>query len=337
MALRDFVIDLMENLLDDEELGLREQDLRFYDEGTTAESDKLLDDHIRWRNARYFNVDSNVIRSSLLIVQIPLGENAEYINFHVGDLYRRCRTHGMDKILPLIKRDIKDVRASAAGSLAIMNQFEDYEAMKEHLILRPLNYDDNTASLAKGIYRQVGDIALVLYISLGTVNHGTAINTLSSMVPREMFRGWALEEQEVLDRALENTMRLQPPMLFDLTAALVGDPDRQFVPFMDDESVSFDFDDLFAPVLTTQQQVNGAIATFYPGVLDRLCRMAGGDVYVVFTSISDVHIHLVGGRQKVSSMRSVLADTNREMNKPGETLTRQIYRYSAERKELTVV
>ena len=92
-----------------------------------------------------------------------------------------------------------------------------------------------------------------------------------------------------------------------------------------------------SPALTTEQEINGAIAAFYPSVLERLYQVIGGDFYLVFTSISDVHIHPINGTIKVSSMRRSLLDTNRVMNKPGEVLTRQIYRYSGEKNELIVV
>lgn len=338
MALQNFVLDLIEGLLHDEELGLREEDLRFYDKSTTAETDETLDDHFRWRNARYYNEDSNVVRNSLLIVQLPVGESAEYINFYVGDLYRVYRKDGMAGVLPIVKRDIKDLRTSAAGTLGLLNQFGDYEAIREHLILRPLNYDDNEKALARGVYRQVGDMALVLYISLGKAGQGGAQNIISAMVPRDTFQGWALDEQEVLDRALGNTMRLQPPIFIDLAAMLGIGSHPRHVRFMEDESVRFDLDSPFAPALSTEQEVNGAIAAFYPGVMERLCQMAGGDVYVVFTSISEVHVHPVGGWHKVSSMREILADTNRSpMNRNGELLSRQIYRYSQEQKEFTSI
>lgn len=334
MALRDFVLNLMEDLLHDEELGLREEDLRFYDKGTTAEADEVLDDHIRWRNARYFNEDSNVVRNSLLIVQLPVGESAEYINFHVGELYRIYRKDGMERVLPMVKRDIKDIRASAVGSLSLLNQFGDYEAIREHLIIRPLNYDDNEKALVKAVYRRVGDMALVLYISLGKVGQGGASNILSAMVPRDTFQGWALDEQEVLDRALENTMQLQPPVLLDFGA----NPLRmKHILFMDDESVRLDAGGPIGLNLSTEQEVNGAIAAFYPGVLDRLSQMAGGDIYVLFTSISDLHVHPVNGRYTLSSMRRTLTDTNRDLNQHGELLTRQIYQYSRDTKEFTVV
>lgn len=334
MALRDFVIDLIEELLQDEELALREQDLRFYDKGTTAGTDEALDDHFRWRNARYFNEDSNVVRNSLLIVQLSVGDSAEYINFHVGELYRIYRKDGMDKVLPAVKRDIKDIKASADSSFSLLHQFGDYEAINEHLIIRPLNYDDNEKALAKAVYRRVGDMALVLYISLGKVGQGSANNFLSAMVPRDTFQGWALDEQEVFDRALKNTMRLQPPVLLDFGP----NPMRvEHIPFMDDESVRRDASGPMGLNLSTEQEVNGAIAAFYPGVLDRLSQMAGGDIYVLFTSISDLHAHPVNGRYKLSSMRRTLAETNRELNQHGELLSRQVYLYSETTKELTAV
>lgn len=91
--------------------------------------------------------------------------------------------------------------------------------------------------------------------------------------------------------------------------------------FMDDDAVKSGFDSRMAPALSAVQGLNGAIAAFYPGVQERLYQMVGGDFYLVFTSISEVHIHPVNGWFKVSAMRSVLADTNRDMNKKGELLT----------------
>lgn len=337
MAVQDFAIELIEELLNDKELALTEENIRFYDKGTTAETDESLDDHIRWRNARYYNADSNVIRSSLLIVQLPVGSSAEYINFHMGELCRMYRKDGMSKVLPIVKRDIRAIKASAAKNLALLNQFGDYEAIKDQLIIRPLNYDDNDKALVKAIYRKVGDMALVLYISLGNMDQGNVNNIISAMVPRDTFQAWELDEKEVFDQALENTMRLQPPVFLDISSSFRPSLKIKHILFMDDDTVKTDFDSRMALALSTAQEINGAIAVFYPGVQERLYQMVGGDFYLVFTSISEVHIYPVNGWFKVSTMRSVLADTNRDMNKKGELLTRRIYRYSGEKKEISGV
>jgi len=337
MAVQNFVIELIEELLGDKELGLTEQDIRFYDKGTTAKEDATLDDHIRWRNARYLNEDSNIIRGSILIIQLPFENGTEYVNFHVGELYRLYRKDGMKGVLPTVRDDIKSLKSTAGQNLALMNQFGDYGAIREHLIIRPLNYDDNDKVLAKAIYRRTGDIALVLYISLGTAPHGTGQNIISTMVRRDMFQVWNVDEQETFDYALENTMRLQPPVFCHVAMGLSGGGLKsRHVRLMDDESVRIDFNSPLAPPLTTEQEVNGAVAAFYPGVLERLYRMVGGDFYLVFSSIYDVHIHPVDGKLKVSSMRSTLADMNRTANRRDEILSRQIYRYNGEQKELAV-
>lgn len=84
MAVRDFAIDLIDELLKDKELALTDQDIRFYDKGSTAETDEDLDDHIRWKNVRYFNEESNVVRSSLLIIQLSFENGSEHVSFHMG-------------------------------------------------------------------------------------------------------------------------------------------------------------------------------------------------------------------------------------------------------------
>ncbi len=338
MAVQNFVIDLIEELLNDKDLSLTEQDIRFYDKGTTAGTDEALDDHIRWRNARYFNEDSNVIRSSILIIQLPFEKGTEFVNFHVGELYRLYRKDGMKGVLPTVKKDIKGIKAMAQQNLALVEQFGDYEAIKEHLIIRPLNYDDKEKVLAKGIFRRIGDMALVLYISLGRTVQGASQNILSTMVLREFAQGWNVDEQEAFDRALENTMRLQPPVFCYITRGLGTEKlQSKHVRFMEDESITVDFNQPMAPPLTTEQEINGAIAAFYPGVLERLYQMTGENFYLVFSGIYDVHIHPVSGNFKVSSMRSTLSDMNRTANRRDELLSRQIYLYDGEKKEITVV
>jgi len=82
-----------------------------------------------------------------------------------------------------------------------------------------------------------------------------------------------------------------------------------------EEDLDIGLDSPLSPTLTTEQEVNGAIAAFFPAVQEKLYQMTGGkDYYLVFASINDVHIHSVNGRVKVSTMRTSLDDTNRVVN-----------------------
>ncbi len=334
MALQDFIIELIEGLLDCEDLKLDDKDVRFYEKGTTAADDECLDDHIKWKNARHYNTDSNIIRNSLLIVQLPVSGSVEYLSLSVGDLYRNYRRNGLQPVLAEVTATLKQLRDSAYGRAELLKKFHDLDAIRERLILRPLNYDNNDTVLSKGIYRRIGDIALVLYISLGTSENETSKDVLSTMVSRELFQIWDVGEAEILDQALENTMRLQAPVLCQLTSATRFQLKRYKIL---EEDVKLDFHSSLAPTLTTTQEVNGAIAAFYPEAQERLYQMIGGDFYLVFTSIYDVHIHPTDGFITVRKMQELLNETNRKMNKREEVLSRQIYRYHGIKKELEAV
>jgi len=344
MAVQSFVVELIEGLLKSKDLGLTDGDIRFYDKGTTAGEDEDLDSFVKWKNARFYNEDSNVFRSTTLIVRIAVeGGEDQYVNFPVGPLYRDYRMDGDIKgVLKVVETTLKRVKANAAKTVGLLNRFGDLEAIRDHLILRPFNYDNNEKVLADGIYRRIGDMALVLYISLGSYEWGNeegSKDIMSAMVHRSLFKSWGLdgvkEEEELLDYALENTMRLQKPVLC-LLSDIHSSQLRQ-MRFME-EDLDIDFGSPLSPMLTTEQEVNGAIAAFFPAVQERLYQMTGGkDYYLVFTSIDDVHIHTVDGRVKVSTMRTSLDDTNRVVNSRDQLLSRQIYRYDGVEKKLVLV
>lgn len=339
MALQNFIVELIDGLLANKELGLSEEDLRFYDKGTTAEGDSDLDGHIQWQNARYYNADSNVVRSSSLIVRVSEGDKgSEHVSFQVGSLYRIYRKDGSLKgVLAELEATLKRIKANAAKTVVLLNKFGDLEAIRERLILRPLNYDNNEQILKNGIFRRIGDMALVLYIDLGVYKQdgGGSRDFISTMVTKELFGRWDLEGEadgaEILDFALKNTMRMQPPVFVDMNTG-------KHIHFMgsEDEGATVDFKAVMSPSLSTEQEVNGAIAGFYPAVQEWLYQMIG-NYYLSFTSIHDVRIHPAGGWAKISTMKTALADTNREMNQPQEVLTRRVYRYDGEKRELVAV
>jgi hypothetical protein len=75
---------------------------------------------------------------------------------------------------------------------------------------------------------------------------------------------------------------------------------------------------------------------FYPGVKEKIAEMAGGDYYVAFTGICEFHVHPVND----SNPRQILGrlkHMNKNVNKTGETLTRKVYRYKVDTKELVMV
>ena len=107
MTADNFVIDLIEELLADSELGLTEQNVRFYDKGVVpGEGDAALEGHIRWKNARYLNEDSNAVLSSTLTIQLPIGAggHAEHISFSMEELSQTYQKRGLDGVLSVVEQ-----------------------------------------------------------------------------------------------------------------------------------------------------------------------------------------------------------------------------------------
>lgn len=102
-------------------------------------------------------------------------------------------------------------------------------------------------------------MALVLYFSLGNITKGGVDNILSAMVSRDVLQMWNLDENEIFDRALEDTMRLQPPVFLDIASGLGSILKLKHILFMDDEMVKIDFDSPLAPTISTEGGINHVI------------------------------------------------------------------------------
>jgi hypothetical protein len=89
---------------------------------------------------------------------------------------------------------------------------------------------------------------------------------------------------------------------------------------------------MITSMFTTRPVLNGAISFWYPGVQEKIAEMAGGDYYVAFTGIHDFRVHPVG----TTTARAVLLKLKNmnQFNKKDETLSRKVYRYHADTKEL---
>jgi len=138
MAVQNFVVELMEGLLGSKDLSLTEGDIRFYDKGTTAGKDEDLDSFVKWQNARFYNEESNVFRSTTLIVRIAVeGGEDQYVNFSIGPLYRDYRVDGDIKgVLKAVETALKRVMANAAKTVGLLNQFGDLEAIRDQILSR---------------------------------------------------------------------------------------------------------------------------------------------------------------------------------------------------------
>lgn len=325
MTYEEFKDELWEQATKKSEWGLSKDNVKFYNDGFSAPDDENEQKFIRDTNIRYHKTESDVLIGDFMVINIqkPEEDIKHQCRLDLNALYEDFGKLGWEFVWKVVKNNIDlGNQLFESGIVSLIN---DYNAVKEKLIIRPINYTDNKYSLKEAIYKRIGDIALVLYL----VMYENKVQGLgTTKIHKETFQKWGKDFEEVWEAALTNTYVLAPPRMY-LTPAECTDPPYERGAFMALGSKIKSFGKLQTPTVTTTKQVNGAIAVFYPGVKEKIASMAGGSYYVAFTSIHEARIHCVN----TVPPRTILSSIKR-VNKafdPEEILTRKVYYYDAEK------
>ena len=326
-----FVEKFINGLKQNQEWNLKEKDITYYKDGfTPSDSDQNSLLFVRDTNIRYHKTESDTLIGSYVV--ILAGDDEEYRNvcrFEVKYLYETYQKQGWDGVWNIIEQNLHAVRHLRSSD--VFSVLDHYEAMKQHLIIRPINFNDHRFELKDHIYRRVGDIALVLYMIICD-DKEMGLNT--SKVPKAAYDKWGLDYDQILEEALMNTYVLAAPRMY-MTPMDTCNPPYSKGAFMALGSGMKKIHPLQVPTITTTKQTNGAIAMFYPGVKEKIAEMAGGNFYAAFTSIHDVKIHC----DKSIPPREIL-DTLKSVNNhfdPSEILSRKVFYYRADTKDFSVL
>ena len=305
--------------------------MRFLPKGMVAHSDNeelIISD----ANLRYFNDESKELLGNFLITEFPEGPistSCKYPTtierFNLDSLYERCQREGFNSVLEQLRKGKEESELSKKSDT--VENLDSYEATKAKLILRPLNYKSNRNILKEYIYRRVGDIALVVYMIIADDDN----NYMTAKLHRATFDVWNVSEEDVITEALKNSQRLHPAK----AAKVSYDPDpRTGIPtprFVDlgllKDVPAAEFKNVGYISLFGQKNPNGAITLFFPGMMDWLYEKVGGAYYVVFTSIADVAIHSVK-MKNIKELKFKLNHVNANINRPGDILSRKVYKYN---------
>ena len=306
LTYNEFTIELLERLIADKKYDIDESCVRFYADGLVPGDDEQLRTFIRNANIKYHNIDnSDVLMGNYIKIQLPAGKyNGAMIRLDADSLYDAYKEHGIENVLEHIYASIE--KAIKLSSMPMFKHSKDYESIKENLIIRPLNYDLNKAALKDAMYKINADIVLVLYLLISVTND--TIN--SAKLPKALFESWDKPFDEVWNDALLNTSRLMPPRLITNLSEYSQLKSGKVGQFMEPYR-NVKLNKLALNILTTTQVTNGAIAAFYPGVLERIADIAGDDLYLVFTSIDDAFVHAVKDVIYVDIKNNLLASNHR--------------------------
>ena len=277
-------------------------------------------------NKKYFGNMADTIGGDFIrLERCYQGENSLVCRFEVKNLYDEFIEKGWDQIWKIIDMNTQE----ADDSEDIINSIRDYEKINNRIIARPLNYEENKDKLEGMVYRKIGDFVIALYLRISEKNN----DLVSTKIHKSIFDSWGITEDEAIDKALENSSILYPPRIFKVVADMYEDTiGIIYLPVdMGKDSTTDNTD----AVCMCPDCPNGAAAFFYPGMSEKIAKLFGGeDYYVVFTAISEFHLH----RCKYCDPE-IIKDNLRASNErfPVGVLSNEIFKYDVEGKRLVTV
>lgn len=329
MTYEEFRGELLKELEEKkEEFGYDE--IKYYADGYTSEDPVELST-IRDTNIKYRKVESDILLGDYIILTLK-GRFNHLCRFECKYLHDSYNKDGWEGVWAIIRSNLAVCRKYSKHDIMELMEKNDYDLLKEKIFIRLLNFNDHRYEFKDHVYRRTGDMAFVLYLFVSDEHVGERHDVMSIKLPRTMMESWDLSEDEIWDNALTNTYVMSPPRMY-LNPMDTYKPPYHRGAFMALNSNITSLSPMAVPTITTTTQMNGAIAMFYPGVMERIAELFRDDYYIAFTSIHDARVHKKG----IISPRQILAtlkDTNKAFD-PSDTLSHKVYLYEAATKKFS--
>ena len=308
---KDYLSALIERLK--ERVG--EDGIRIYTKGYKP-SNAEEKQYVKETNRLYFGSNTGVLLlGDTIVMTMPNKSGSLQKNMRVMPSLNYKAGKTVDEVIEKIDNDMNAFSDSSEYMDRIeLRGTDNYELIKDQIILRPLNFYRHANELQEAVYEREGDIAIVLYQLLSDGDE----NLLTSKIQRTEVENWGkLDDLEaVFHDAMNNTMRLFPAVALDQKT-------QKEVDFLKTDIASAD--DIATPtgsiLLSTTRTTNGALAIFYPGVREKLHQLLGPAFYAVFMNINDV---MAVPKSNSSKARAFLASA-RHGGEMGEMLSETMF------------
>lgn len=264
------------------------------------------------------------INESYLGMTVWTGENAVSPVLNLEMYYALCQG-GLTGMEDVIKRMADIVQENTLPvDLCLVT---DYSRTKENLFIRVCDAGRNGELLKNIPHTRIDDLAVTYHI-LRSIDAGG----MSSMtVTSQMMADLGITKEQLHQDAMENSTRLFPPMienigimmrLIDMKTAGLGEEDINVLRKTMDQEMQIPM-----LVVTNREQINGASALFYPGILDQVAEMMGEGYFILPSSVHEWIA--VPDREGIDAkeMQAMIKDANQNAVTPDIQLGDEAYHY----------
>lgn len=195
-----------------------------------------------------------------------------------------------------------------------------YDKVKDNLRIALCNYEANREMLSKKPHRQVLDLAITAFVHIKEVGK---LGSGSLQVTNRLLKAWGVSEDEMLDTAIENTMKL-------------GESYNILDMLEDKEDLPKDID-LSMYVLTTKDKSHGASMLFNFELLGEIADKLDSNLFIYPSSIHEIIVYPDKKDKKQRAyQRSMVEEVNREAVAPEDRLSNSVYYFDRKERVMSI-
>lgn len=231
---------------------------------------------------------------------------------------------GCRKLEDMVKLTVvvyQDCQQEAEQLYRSLDGLPDYETVKDKIIYKLVNTENNRELLNQIPSRSFYDLSIVFALYLGNGEKGI----YTALIHNEHMGLWNVTVRELYEEAMRNTPRLLPETftgINDVIWELLGLEER------DGESMK-QMDECPSPfyILTNREGIEGAACMIYPGVLRRCADQLNCDLLILPSSTHETLLLPYEDFFDVDEIREMVRHINATEVSEEERLSGQVYLY----------
>lgn len=217
-----------------------------------------------------------------------------------------------------------------------LEEFYQWDKVKEKIFCRLINRVNNPDILKKIPYKEVYDLAMVYYCTFNVGDFDLA----STMIHSSYLENWGITEEELHKTAIDNTARVQRPVLMSVNDMVINLLDIKNLDQDDREcilrQIGADEEGKSMYVLTNEMKLLGSICMVYEDLLHDFA-IEHGSFYIIPSSIHEVIF--VPDRDDIepSGLLNMIIDVNDSQVPKEDILSYNLYYYDVTKHKIKVI
>jgi len=202
----------------------------------------------------------------------------------------------------------------------------DYSQMKEKLAMEVVSAEANKDMLQNVPHQNMEDMAVVYRFVLNSDEDGRA----SILVTNQILDHMGVTPEQLHADALENAPQIKPAEIKGMSEVMVEMMGYDQAAMMGIVPVAPEDEQMF--VATVPDKVHGAGVLAYQDFMDQAAERAGGDFFILPSSIHEVLIVPDNGKMDLKELENMVKEVNETQVAPADKLTDSVYHYDSKEK-----